>query len=322
MIKLFRQNVLLQFTLILAVGVALWLPALLEGGVAMPDETGAPLYGLLYEWLSPHPLLSTLIGLVLVLAEGWALNTLLYNNKLIHHNTLLPMLCYVALMSHGQMGLTPMVLVNLVLLVCVGQLMVPENLTITLDRLFLASCLVAVASLFYLPAVILLLPLAITFIVHSLYRWRQWVMLLLGFLAPYVLVVIIWFLTDRLNYNLYLMRCMLGDAGVVFCLPTSTFDWMSQVFILGLLIVSLGWAFSSSSERTTMYRENMTTICIPLLASMLMLAYSGLFPVDMQLLAMPAATLIASWFLARTPRKRLGSVLYDIIFILFIALCY
>lgn len=322
MVRLFRQNLLLQFALILVVGVALWLPALAEGGVAMSNMGGAPLYDLLYDWLSPHPLLSTIIGLLLVLVEGWVLNTQLYNNKLISQNTLLPMLCYVLLMSHSQMGLTPMTMVNLVLLVCVGQLMVPENLTITLDQLFSSACLVALASLFYLPAITLLLPLVITFMVHSLYRWRHWVMMLLGLLAPYIVVLTVWFLTDRMHYNLYLTRCLLGDWGLGFSLQTSVYGWVSQIFVLLMLVVSLGSMVSNASEHTTMYRENMTTICIPLLASVVMLGYSQVFPVDMQLIALPAAPAMATWFLTRQPRKRLGTILYDLTLILLIVLCF
>lgn len=324
MIKLFRRNTLLQLLLILGVGTALWLPSLLKGGVEMPYGASAPLYELLYAWLAPHPLAASLTGFLLVLVEGWLLTLLLYNNKLIPQNTLMPMLCYVLLMSHGTgLTLSPMVVVNLIMMVCVGQLMVPENLTITLSQLFSASALVALASLFYLPALLMVVPLIITFMVHSLYRWRHWVMLLLGFLAPYIIVVMVYFMNDRLYYASYLYECTLLDWSLNTALPEA-WTLIKQAGTLFLCIVALLSVMALSGDRTTMQRENLTTVTIPLLGAIGMLGYSHLFPVDLQVMALPLGTLTSLYFLSRPHHHsaKMRNFINELTFILFIVLCF
>ena len=321
MLNLFRKNEFLQLVIILVAGVALWMPSFLHPAAAMPQVGNAPLYELLASWLSPHPQLATWVAFVLVVLEGWLLNVLLYNHKVLSQSTLFPMFAYVLLMSHGgePLTLTPMILVNLALLGCLSQLMVPDTLTISFDQIFQASALVALATLCYLPAITLMVPLIIIFLVHSLYHWRHWVMLLLGFLAPYILLALCYFMADRLGYISYLYRGALADFSLRgWRIDTEVWGLVAQGGTLALIVVSLLALLSGAKEHTTMYRENVTTLSVTILAAVGMMAYEQCLPLDLQLLALPASVMVALFLLSLSPRRPLGKALGDATLLLFL----
>jgi len=322
MLRLFKHNVMMQLIIILVVALALWLPSFLHPA-AMVSIGASPLYDLLYRWLSHYPFLSTLIAFVLVLEEGWLLNLALYRHKITSQNTLLPMLVYVCLMSHGggTLTLSPMIMVNLLLLGGVNKMMVPDTLIVSQNQILVASTYTALASLFYQPALLLLLPLAIIFMVNSLYRWRHWVLLLLGFLAPYLLVFTIFFMNDRLDYTFYLMRSLLMDYSLTHVvLPDSAWGYITQVGTLLLVLVALIHIISTANEHTTMFRINVATACLPMVAGVLMLGFGNMLPVDMQLIAFPASTMLAIYLLESNPTSKRKAITYDIILLLIILL--
>lgn len=322
MLRIFRQNALLQLIIILMVGLGLWMPSFLNLA-EMESMGGTPLYDLIYNWLSPHPLLAAVIAFVLVLEEGWLLNLALYRHKITSQNTLLPMFVYVCLMSHGGEALTlsPMILVNIMVIGSVSEMMVPDTLTVHQDQILRSATFASLASLFYLPALLLLVPLVIAFVVNSLYRWRHWVLLLLGFVAPYIVVFTVCFLNDRLTYSFYLMRSMLMDFSFTrLILPDSVWGYIAQIGTLLLVMVSLVNLVSTINEHTTMYRVNITTVCLPMVAGLLMLGFDSLFVVNLQLIALSAAAMVAVYLLESNPTSKRKVITYDIIFLLIILL--
>lgn len=323
MLKLFKQNVLAQVVIIVIASLAMWLPSMLQHLELPVSVSNAFLFELVMPFVMAHPMVASIVGYLLVLAEGFWFNEILYRFKLIPQNTLLPMLAYVVAMSVGQEvhTLTPMVLANAAILGSCRQLLVPDTLMVSLDQLFNASFLVALATLLYLPCFTLLLPLVIIFTVHSLYRWRHWVMMLLGFVAPYILVATYYFVTDRLNYNFYLTKSDLFNIGFSTETP-SVWGWIQQVFFIVFTLCSLLTTISAFGEQTTMNRKNATVICLPMIAGAMMLFYSELFPVNGQLFALPAAFVIAQFFLNAKPYqgRRNRSWVFSLLLILYIAI--
>lgn len=60
-----------------------------------------------------------------------------------------------------------------------------------------AGFAIAIASLFYLPALLLIVFVFIGLTVTRIIRWRQWVVVVMGVVTPYILIGTWFFLTDR-----------------------------------------------------------------------------------------------------------------------------
>ena len=198
--KLFNQSILLQAVVILLAMLALWAPAL-AAPAAMPAAGGAtPLYDLLARWLQAVPLVAVIIAMVLVLVEGVLLNLLLVDAGLTPQNSLLPTLLYIIAMSAPATTLTPMVLVAALMIACLRRLTLKGTLlTISVERACAATAMIGLASLFYLPAALFIISYMLAAINYRLYGWKDWAAMILGFIAPYILLVTVLMFTGGLQ---------------------------------------------------------------------------------------------------------------------------
>ncbi|MBQ6682928.1 MAG: hypothetical protein IJM74_02350 [Bacteroidales bacterium] len=199
MLRIFRTNVVLQIFIILIVAVLMWIGVFIH-----PRPTPIEGGGQLYYWITGllSPLASTIIAFVLVIVEGVLLNSMLYRHKMMTQSSLMPLLFYIIAMSIGRPTLTPMLLGSLFLIIGMSQLMLTTTLlSLDLDKIFGASASIACATLFCPAMAVFLVPLIANMFNFSLYGWRDWTMLILGILAPYIVLETYYYMVDELFYR-------------------------------------------------------------------------------------------------------------------------
>ncbi|KWW29129.1 MAG: hypothetical protein AUK63_1685 [bacterium P3] len=300
MIKIFRQSIAAQLTTILVVAGVMWAGRLVHP-VPMPDPTdAAPLYKLLYTLLAPVPRLAAAGALLLHLTTGALLNNLLYDRKLIHSNMLLPMLLYVlaaSLVPEGQ-TLTPILFINLILFWILHHLIATDTrFKLTSDQVFGVAALLSASTLFHFPALFMALPLLIILIfIYKFYNWHDITMLVLGFLAPYLLLFVYSFLTDGL---LTLLTSM-GDAIKQWhwtIEATDAVNLCSYVLFGLMLLSSLFFLMGYTGNKTVIYRNNATIVVLTLVGGLLMLPYCTHFTTEAQCAAIPFAFIGSLWLI-------------------------
>ncbi len=288
MLNIFRKDIWLQAVIVVLVATLLWLRALLEPP-AVPFDEGGVLFMLLAGDISPR--LAVIVGWLLTMAGGLMLSWMLYNKKMISHNTLMPMLFYIFAMSIGrhQTTLTPLLMASFFLIACIGQLMVTTSyLSLTIDKTFAAAALLSMATLFCPAAAVFIVPLMLCMVNYSLYSWRDWTMLILGFLAPYIILETCFLLSNRLFYENYLLWYSL--------IPAATWRWPASVgqwalaggFLTVLLVVWVATA-SISQSRVVNFKKNTGAIAIFLIGGLLYALWQHLTPIHTQAFAIPFA---------------------------------
>ncbi|MCR4827947.1 MAG: hypothetical protein K5864_00615 [Bacteroidales bacterium] len=310
MIEAFRQSKPSQIVIILMAVAALWARAFVMPVAPEASHSFAPIYEWLYGWLAPTPRLASGVALLLVLGEGILLNVLLYSKKVISTPTLFPLFLYVVAMSAmpGQLTLTPVLLVNLMLLGVMSQLLTTGSTKLSFDLNFNASFFLGLAAMCYLPALAYLVPMMFIFVVYKMYRWRDIVVSMLGFIAPLFVLGTYAFLTDRWVYYLFLIRHDLGDLGLRLGDLQPWTQAYNALFLL-LLVVILVHQLFGVNRNLNVQRINTGVMALPLLGSALVLLYSTLFPVNTQLTACTFAYLATFYFLAERRRKWLMPLL-------------
>lgn len=285
MVKLFLKNTLVQVLLILAATLLLWGRSLVHPP-AMADGD-AVLYHLLYMGLSSLPRLAVILALLLVLAEGVWLNLLLANVGLVPQTTLLPTLLYIILMSAPATTLCPAIFVGGIMIAITHQLMLRTMLlTISTDKICSATALIGLASMFYLPSLALILSYLLVVVNYRLYSWRDWMSMLLGLAAPYILLVTVLYLTGNLTIWLSGTYYSLSEIS----LQSDTAKALAiggNVVLVAVFLVSLFALWGHLGEHTIVWQKNATTVMLLAVGSVAMLVYSRLFPVDMRLFAVP-----------------------------------
>lgn len=298
MIKLFQRDIVVQAVLVIVVLLLLWGRALLAPVPMAAGDHPAVLYGLLCRWLQAAPRLAVVLAMLLVLAEGFMLNLLLANVNLVSQNSLLPTLLYIVAMSAGATTLTPVVLVNGIAIIGLHQLMLRGTLlTIPAEKICGATLMIGIASLFFQPAAILMLGYLLIASSYRLYNWKDWMLMLLGFAAPYALLLLVLYMTDGLvpwwSSTLASLQAILPPAEQT-GLPAT----MASI----LLAVVMAWALiavlSRISERPVVWQKNATTVILFTVGGIGMMLFCPLLPLPMPFLAIPFAFVTHRLFFA------------------------
>ena len=286
--RLFSQSILLQIAVILAVTMLLW-GGSLAAPPSMSADGGGVLYGIVARWLVGAPLAAVIVAMVLVVAEGLWLNLLLVDHSLTPQNSLLPTLLYIVCMSAPATTLTPMVLAAAPLIACIRQLLLKGTLlTISTGRSCAATAMIGLASLFYLPAAIMIVGYMLAAINYRLYGVKDWAVLFLGFLAPYVLLATVLMFTDGLESwwqgvvdTFAAMSVNVGDF--------TTLQGVGNAALLAALLAGVVSVWSLSGERTVVWQKNAVTILSYIVGGAVMLLTTQIFTADLQVLAIPFA---------------------------------
>ena len=285
--KIFTKSIPLQAIVILAVMFLLWVGPLADPQPIPADAGGAVLYDMIAGWLAPTPLLAVILAMMLILFEGVTLNLLLADNGLSPQNSLLPTLLYVVCMSAPATTLTPMVAANAMLIICLRQLMLRGTLlTISTDRACAATALIGLASMFYLPASLLMTSYMLTAINYRLYSWKDWAVLFLGFLAPYMLLATVLMFTDGLAGWWQGVADAIGTAGVNIG-KFSAWQAIGNGALLLALTAGTVSVWNLSGERPVIWQKNATTLITFIVGATAMLFFTQLFTTDMQFFAIP-----------------------------------
>ena len=318
MLKIFRTDIFMQAVVILIVSVVMWVGVFINPQ-PIPIDDGGPLFF----WLTGHmsPRWGTIIAFLLVIVEGFIFNGILYRHKMISQNTLMPMLFYIIAMSLGSPTLTPILIGSLLLILAIGQLMLTTTLlSLTPDKIFGAAALVALATLFCPSMAVFFIPLIIDMFTYSLYGWRDWAMLILGLLAPIILVETIYFVNDEIFYRNYLLLYNLTDLHI--SAQGSWVNWTRSLLFAVIFVIGLGAAAVNSQNRNVNFKKNITAILIFAIGSILYSLYSTLIPIPSQAYAIPFACSTTSIFIEPNRRELLPNLFFIFIIVSGIILNY
>lgn len=263
MVKWFQGNMLVQVLLVMAALLLLWARALVAPQPMAAGDHPAALYGVLCTWLTPLPRLAVVLAMLLVLLEGFMLNLLLANVNLVSQNSLLPTLLYTIVMSAGATTLTPLILVCGTAIASLHFLMLRGTLlTIPPEKICGATLLIGLATLFYQPALFLMLSYLFVAANYRLYSWRDWMLMLLGFAAPYVLLILVLYMTDGLAawWSDTLASLQFTDYSLRltnYSLRLTAYGFLAVVFLWSLVHV-----IGRISERPVLWQKNATSVIL------------------------------------------------------------
>ena len=327
MLRIFQRNMVMQAAIILAVWVALWIGPLLTPTPMEAGDHPALLYGLLCNWLSGVLRLAVVLAMLLSLGEGIWLNLLLANAGLTPQNSLLPTLLFVVATGVGATTLNPALLATAAAIGSLGQLMLHGTLlTIPPSRICGATVLIGLATLFYLPAVALVLTYLLVAANYRLYGWRDWALMILGFLAPYVPIVVVLFLDDGLQPWWQHFVAGLGALEPQ-AAPMQWFQLMAALLLAIVLVWSIVHVNMHRNEHPVVWRSNASSVMLFAIGSLGASLYSPLSGSSLALFAIPFSFCCTLLLLGNTSsntwhNKRRREWIYDIILVLVIVAAF
>lgn len=289
MLKLFRNNMVLQVLLIIAALVVLWLRQLMTPPTMVASPTDGVLYTLLLSALSTASRAAVIIAMILILAEGVLLNLLLSNMGLVPQTSLLPTLLFIVFMSAPATTLTPMILVTGALIACVHQLMLRGTLlAISTEHICSATALIGLCSMFYVPALAILVSYLLVAVSFRLYSWREVAALFLGIMAPYILLITILYLTGNLITWWDITTANFGQFGIQIA-HMDTLTLIANIVLILVFAASIFILWGHLGEHPVVWQKNASTVMLVSVGSLVMLFLSTLLPANPAFFAVPFA---------------------------------
>jgi hypothetical protein len=294
-----RSNSPVSLILIPVLGLILWLPAFMHPGQTIA-EPHMPLYDGLNEFFLGYPLAGAICGFLILLCEAFLFNFLLQQHQVIAKKNWLPALLTIVFGSctPGLLWILPEQIAGLFLLSALYLLLGIYRQDKASGAIFNAGALLGIASLFYFPTIMFFLFCFITVIMLRPFVWREWVMLLIGFLLPFVYSGMWFFWHDDLEPSAkrYLIDPILDRS---FFLKLDSSDYFLTAVTLLLVIVAAGRLLSSSLTSALKTKKGIgVMIWFMIFAALTLLPAPNFASGTFRFLVYPLAFLSSGYFLA------------------------
>ncbi len=256
LINIFKKNYPFQLLLLVLVPLVLWIPAFINPPEIFVSKFDMPLYRLVAEAMQGWHIAATICAFVLVFLQALALNYLFTHNHLCQKTTFIPAFLYILLMSCNvqTMTMSSILFSNLCLIISLHFFFKCHDKSEGIDEIFQAGFFLALASLFYAPAILFIFWIWGGLIVYKLYKWRSWGMSILGVITPFLLLSVFYYLMD-----VSIVGELLLGAEQWLKIDLHFLNVPVQVVYMALLAIyiipSLAYTLGSRSNRIIEYRK-------------------------------------------------------------------
>jgi hypothetical protein len=182
-----RQNSPFSLVIIPIVAIVLWIPAFIHPQPP-PPVVNMPLYGFLDAFFRNHVYFALSMGLLLLLTEAFLLNYILQQHQVIVKKNWLTALLVVVFgsCSPGLLWPGPQQFAGLLLVLVIHILLGTYRQDKSFSAVFNAGFLIGLAAQLYFPALMFFLFALIAIIMLRPFIWREWVILIIGVLIPFL----------------------------------------------------------------------------------------------------------------------------------------
>jgi len=277
MLKYFNSGYFSRTTILLFLAVLMWLPAFLLPAKTIVPQYPAPLYQLFLFITGDNTYFQLAIAFAFTITGALLINQIAtefgISEKISQLATLVYILFSAAMASFTAMS--PFVIINFLMLFFLGSLFKIAEAKETIPLAFNAALVLGIASLFYLPALLFILLLWVSFMIFRVSQWRNFAVSIIGLLVPFLFVFTWYYWNDQSGEFrlLFLSSFQLSIADMV---NYSISDSTMGIVLLILIVLSLVKTSNSLMEKTISIRQILNaSMYYLLLAFVLGLLFTG-----------------------------------------------
>lgn len=195
MLSLFRQNLFFNSLLLLPYTIIIRIHSLIHPESYASSEIEGWFNFTLFEWMKHVPILQSILAILLIFLQAVTINYLVNRHRLSLRPNLFPGVFYILLISISKesLYLNPVILANIFFLLAVVNLFKTYRVAQVSTSIFNSAFFIAIASLFYLPALLYLLPCFIALFMLRSFRVKERMQYILGAVTSLYLAFSIFF---------------------------------------------------------------------------------------------------------------------------------
>ena len=273
-VNIFKKYYIPQILIIGITPIILWLAAFIKPPALVETQFDMLLYAHIFSSWTDLPLLATVVAFVIMILNGLLLNHIFTSNKLVQKTTYMPAFMYYLLSSSNYqfMTMSSLLLMNSCLILALWFFFRIYSKKESVEDIFTVSLFVSISSMFYAPAMLFLLWIWIGFFVYKAYSLRQWLVSIFGFISPFVIAIVYYYLTDQVMEQANWFVDKFVSLPQLY--PISEPIHVVYLVCLGLLLFpSLYYVRSSKIDRNIVYGKKCSILNDFLFVSFLPLFY-------------------------------------------------
>lgn len=316
--RLSKTGFFLQFIIFLAIGTVLWFPAFIQPVSPAGTNLSGPLYDAVMTWLQGNLLVSAIIAALLVISQAFLLHVLLASHDLISRDSFIDAIIYLVLMSWqpAMLCLHPALPAGILILLSLLMIMKMYGETDPYKHVFTASFSIAIASLFYQPAIYFMAGLWFCLFTYRITSWREWFITIIGLILPLVYLFSYYYWQGSVNQGLDMVERSLTDqfsSNIHF----SSAEWVFLVSALFMMVVTSLITLNSIQDKVISIRRKNWIIFDFAIAGLLILFVAiGTLKSGLYLVMMPLAYFLT--YAAISVKKSRISDLIVLVFVLLV----
>ena len=277
MIKFFRQSYAIQYVVIALMAITLWIPAFVMGKTTMGlNQPVTPLFNLVERILGFSPIVQHIVAFLLLVLETLIFNAILVNNQIVGKVSTMGAFVFVLLMSltGTQTQFYPFAMATIFILIMISRVYDIYLMQSPEINLLEAGALIALASMCYFPAIVLIIWVFIVLPIAKKGSLRLQLIPIFGFLFVYFLYFVAYYLFGDFKA---LMQGY-ADYFTSFRLSVAGFN-LRVIALLAFLILStvfmLFGSKNSNFEKTVAVRTKISMTLVLALFAIFLLFLGG-----------------------------------------------
>lgn len=302
--RLFKSSLPFQAVILATITGLLWLNVFYQPS-KLPGFDSYVIQQSILNAFATDATVSSVMALLVLILSALIFNFFLTNNDYIPRYTLLPAFLYILFFSHspGLLFLNPATVPTVLLMLVLINTMKMHDKEDAFVLVFNTSFIASIAAILYPPAMVYLLFIWFSFLVNGMLKWREWVISILGYIIPYMFVLMAYFWFDQLPQFLKVHIPLPFMNWKAIPIP-NTIEIILCVLISFLFIIGFRKVLTIQNERVISFRKRTWTMLWFSFFSLISLLFAGAdYWFHLSLLTVPAIAFVSYYFL--TQRKTL-----------------
>lgn len=275
-VSIFKRNYFLQLILLILLPLVLWIPAFINPPeVILNDKLDMPLYDLFLMVFPSKSIITTIFAFLLVVGQAFLLNFIFTYYDLTKKNSYFPAFIYLLLSScdYRLMTISAIMFANCFIILAFFSFLQCYNKGEGLDQIFLTALLIAIASLFYVPYLLLMFWIWIGLFNFKVYKWRPFLVSLLGLISPYLILFVYYYLDNQIDtiINFYDLHLNILPEVVFMNQPIQI---VYMAYLLVLTLPAIVYTMNYRNDQKLSVRKRTSTLVLLFVCSLLIFVFT------------------------------------------------
>jgi hypothetical protein len=300
LIRLFKTQEPFNLIILLILAFGIRLPYLLNSEPIPVFNYNEPFSSFLFNNfpdLWSNKIFNTIFTTLIYFSIGIWLNKIINDYGLLFKNTLLPALVFIIITAifptfYTMDAAILIIFLQLLLFITVIKLFKTNQ---GAQKCFDAGVIVALASLFYFPAIAWIVLVWFSLIIFRPFVWREWVSSILGVLTLYIFLAFYYYWTNRWDDFLLLWSPLKGSFWQINVFPRRS-DYLPLFPIVLILIIAFNKLFENFYKNVLLVRKVQQIMVISILITAFSYYIKPSFKINHFILLAAPMTLFLSYY--------------------------